>query len=78
MKNNNQIHGFSYWPAQYYHNRYECEFWGRHGLLIRKWIRDNWGDIDDLVWSSGESFEGWEYTAMITPEQLTYVLLRWG
>ncbi len=79
---NTSLNGLIYWPSRYYHNRYECNFYGRRGIEIRTWIRENWGDTDDMVWASGEDWfsqdRNYEYTAMITPQQLTLLLLKWG
>lgn len=80
---NKGVAGVIYWPSRYYRNRYECQFYGRRGIDIRNWIRDCWGDIDDMVWSTGENWAGsiqpdYTYTAMITPQQLTHLLLKWG
>ena len=80
---NTGVPGLMYWPARYYRNRYECSFYGRRGIDIRRWIRNQWGDTDDQVWSSGENWSGpvqpdYTYTAMITPQQLTLLLLKWG
>jgi hypothetical protein len=70
--------GMAYWPARYYRNRYECQFWGSYGMQIRSDIRKQWGDTDDMVWDSGENFNEYAYSALITPQQLSYILLKWG
>lgn len=67
-------------PSKVYHGRNECFFYGRKGVEIKSWIRNTFGDIDDLVYANGDidgSNVHADCGALITDQQLTMTLLRW-
>lgn len=71
------IRNATFYKSSCYRNRYECVFWGRNGPTIKQWIRDTFGENDDLVYDSDEYGET-SYSALITPEQLTLLILKWS
>jgi hypothetical protein len=62
-----------------YHGRNECIFFGRSGLAIKWWIRDQFGKTDDLVYITGDIDNSVrpDCEALITDQQLTITLLKW-
>lgn len=75
------IPGFIAAKSPVYHGRYECFFYGRKGLSMKRWIRETFGDNDDLVYTNCE-IDGSNVTqncgALITDQQLTLTLLKWS
>jgi hypothetical protein len=68
-------------PSKVYHGRNECFFYGRSGQEIKSWIRNTFGDTDDLVYTTGDidgSNIREDCGALITDGQLTMTLLRWS
>ena len=81
MKTKMHIFGFIVVRSPVYHGRYECFFFGRKGISIKNWVRETFGDNDDLVYANYETdginvMQGCE--ALITDQQLTLILLRWS
>lgn len=81
MKTKMHIFGFIVVWSPVYHGRYECFFYGRKGKSIKNWIRETFGDNDDLVYANYGTdginvMQGCE--ALITDQQLTLTLLRWS
>lgn len=73
------IRNATFYKSIYYRNRYECIFWGRNGPTIKQWIRDTFGENDDLVYECiSDEYGEPSYSALITPEQLTLVMLKWS
>lgn len=64
--------------SKYHRGRYECYLYGKAGLEITKWIREMFGEDDDLVYSIDSSYSEHEYTSLITREQLNLLSLRWS
>lgn len=63
--------------SQYYHGRYECGFYGRRGREMKQWLRDAFGEDDDMIYASDDDpYHG--YDAMVNDEQLTSLILRWS
>lgn len=62
--------------SKYYHGRYECAFYGRRGIEMKRWLRDIYGDDDDMIYASDDDAET-GYDAMINDEQLTLMILKW-
>jgi hypothetical protein len=76
MKPSVYIRDADFHPSSYYHGRWECVFYGRRGSEILRWIRNTFGDDDDMVYCiNGVGKE--DCRALITDEQLTMTLLRW-
>ena len=75
-----KISGLLVFKSRYYRGRYECVFFGRQGPAIKEWIRQQFGDSDDLVYASEEDTDVWHqsYSSLITEAQLNWVLLRWS
>lgn len=63
--------------SRYYHGRYECVFYGRRGREIKQWLRDTYGEHDDMIYASDDDLET-GFSAMINNEQLTILILRWS
>jgi hypothetical protein len=79
MKTDNVISlkGVQIKKSRYYHGRYECGFWGKHGREMKQWLRDTFGENDDMIYASNDDLEN-SYDAMINKEQLTILLLKWS
>lgn len=69
--------GARYYKSRIYRNRIECVFWGHRGREIKQWLRDTFGETDDMVYASDDN-EPYGYEALITNEQLTMILLKWS
>ncbi len=63
--------------SRYYRGRYECRFYGRRGKEMKQWLRDTFGEHDDMIYASDLDIED-GYDAMINDQQLTVLLLRWS
>jgi len=64
-----------FWPSSYYHNRYECRFFGPNGRKILHWIRSQFVDDDMIYCKHGAAHD--DCAALISSEQLTMTLIRW-
>jgi hypothetical protein len=64
--------------SRYYHGRYECGFYGRRGREMKQWLRDAFGEDDDMIYASVDDIgDGIGYDAMINDEQLTLMIIKW-
>jgi len=63
--------------SQYYRGRYECRFYGQKGREIKQWLRDTYGEHDDLIYDSDNDIDN-GYNATINEQQLTLLILRWS
>jgi hypothetical protein len=72
--------GLSIYKSKFYHGRYECVFWGRDGPKIKQWLRDTFGEHDDMIYvSEDDEFEtDGNYGALINDQQLALTILRWS
>ena len=73
------VEGCGIIKSKIYHGRYECYFYGTRGVSIKKWVRETFGENDDLVYTSDDidgSNVGEGCGSLITKEQLTLLLLR--
>lgn len=71
--------GFLVKKSRIYHGRNECYFYGYSGEKIKTWIREKFGDDDDLVYTNSviDSSVSVECGALITDEQLLITALVW-
>jgi hypothetical protein len=62
--------------SKIYRSRYEVICYGKHSF-VKTWIRDTFGDADDMVWDSDDGDEHYTgYDALITEEQAMLVKLK--
>lgn len=70
--------GFLVRKSHVYHGRFECVFYGKDGVEIKKWIRERFGD-DDLVYTNSNIdsnvIDGCD--ALLTDEQLLVTTIVW-
>jgi hypothetical protein len=61
--------------------RYEVYTYGMRGVHIKQWIRDTFGEADDMVYANS-SMDGFSnisnFESLITDEQLSLLLLKWS
>jgi hypothetical protein len=69
--------GLIIYKSTTYHNRYECCFLGPRGGEIRQWLRDTFGQTDDMMYASGRVDYMYYYDSVINDHQLVLTLLRW-
>lgn len=68
--------GLIIYKSTTYHNRYECCFFAPRGKEIRQWLRDTFGQTDDMIYASG-FVNGYFYDAVINDRQLVSTLMKW-
>jgi hypothetical protein len=73
----NNLPNVSIRKSQYYRGRYECRFYGQRGSEIKQWLRDTYGEHDDLIYDNDNDIDN-GYQATITDQQLTMLMLRWS
>lgn len=63
-----------------YHGRYECVFYGRKGVLIKDWIRNKFGEKDDMIYANSDIDSSLieDCGALLTNKQLCFTILRWA
>lgn len=68
-------------PAKRFKGRNEVYAYGSRGNEIRSWIRDTFGNHDDMVYANS-SMDGFNnsnnFCSLITDEQLSQLLLKWS
>jgi len=71
------IPGLSIRKSTIYHDRYECYFYGKKGKEIKLWLRNCFGEQDDMIYSYEEPYMNpMCYKSLINDMQLTALLLK--
>lgn len=72
------IKGIGFYKSKIYRGRYECIAYGSRRDIILSYIRETFGDEDDMVYAQEDSDEHYTgYDALVTEEQMTQIILRW-
>jgi hypothetical protein len=71
------IPGIDIYPSPTYRGRWECHFRGRKGQHMKQYIRETFGDQDDMVYTTGDidSSVHDDCGALITDHQLSWLIL---
>lgn len=68
-------------PSEIFHGRHKVYVYGMRGITIKKWIREIFGESDDMVYANS-SIDGFKnssnFDSLITDEQLSILLLKWS
>lgn len=73
------IKGVGFYKSKIYHGRYECIAYGRKRIEVLFYIRETFGDEDDLVYAQeygDEHYTG--YDSLLTEEQMMQVILKFA
>jgi hypothetical protein len=68
-------------PSGTFRGRHTVYVYGMRGIKIKNWIRETFGESDDMVYANS-SIDGFEnssnFDSLITDEQLSILLLKWS
>lgn len=68
--------GIEFTKSKYYHSRYEVIVYGRHSIIALQWIRDTFGDEDDMIYASDTDLNYTGYHSLVTEEQMLLIKLK--
>lgn len=75
------ILGATITPCDTFRGRHKVFTYGRHGIRIKQWLRETFGESDDMVYANS-SMDGFNnssnFDSLITDEQLLLLILKWA
>ena len=68
-------------PNDTFRGRHTVYVYGMRGIKIKNWIRETFGESDDMVYANS-SIDGFNnssnFDSLVTDEQLSILLLKWS
>jgi hypothetical protein len=75
------ILGATITPCDTFRGRHTVDTYGRQGVKIKQWLRETFGESDDMVYANS-SMDGFNnssnFDSLITDEQLLLLMLKWA